>query len=121
MAPRLSQHPMTRIDEDEGHIAGARAGHKVACILLVPGRIRDDELSFRSCKIAVSNINRNALLPFRAQAVGQQREIDAFAAAPFVFALRAFDLVFTCALSCNKYAADQSVLATGDVVGWSDG
>src|SRR2546426_726447 len=102
MAPRLSQHPMTRIDEDEGHIAGARAGHKVACILLVPGRIRDDELSFRSCKIAVSNINGNALLPFRAQAVGQQREIDAFAAAPFVFALRAFDLVFKCALSFNQ-------------------
>ena len=68
----------------------------------MPGRVRDDELPFRGCKIAVSDINRDTLFPLRAQAVGQQSEIDAFTAAPFVFALRAFDLVFKSTLGFDE-------------------
>src|SRR2546426_1664284 len=102
MTPRMCHHAIARIDENDHKVAGARARHEIARVLLVPGGVRNDELSSRRRKIAVSNINCDALLALRPQAVGQQREIDALAAASFVFALRAFDLVFKGTLSFDE-------------------
>src|SRR2546422_6654315 len=102
MAARLSHHASARINENDGKVAGARARHEIARVLLVSGRVGDDELSFRGCEIAVSDIDGDALFALRAQAVGEQREIDPFAAAPFVFALRALDLVFKRALRLDE-------------------
>jgi hypothetical protein len=42
----------------------------------VPWRIRDDELAPRRGKIAISNIDRDALFAFGAQSIRQQRKIN---------------------------------------------
>ena len=82
------------IDENDGKIAVARAGDEIARVLLVSRSIGDDELAFGRCEVAVCDVDGDALLALGLQSVGQQREIDAFAAAPFVFAFGAFDLIF---------------------------
>src|SRR2546427_13041806 len=97
MAARLSHHASARINENDGKVAGARARHEIARVLLVSGRVGDGELSFRGCEIAVSDIDGDALFALRAQAVGEQREIGPFAVAPFVVSIRALDLVLTSA------------------------
>ena len=66
------------------------------------GRIRDDEFSFWSREVPVSNIDRDALLALRSQTIRQQREIDTVPSAAFVFAARAFDLIFKCTLSLHQ-------------------
>src|SRR5207253_207863 len=85
--------------------------------LLVAGRIRDDEFPLGSGEVAIRDIDRDALLAFGLQAVGQQREVDAFAAAPFVFALRPFDLVDEGALGFDKKPADESRFSVVDIAG----
>ena len=41
-----------------------------------PGRVGDDELAPRGGEVAVGDVDRDALLPLGAQAVGEQREVD---------------------------------------------
>jgi hypothetical protein len=102
VTPGLGHDSIPCIDQYDGKIAVARARYKIARVLFMAGRIRDNELSFRSCEVAVRDIDGYALLAFRPQTVGQKRKIDTFTAAPFVFALCAFDLVLKCALSFDK-------------------
>ena len=45
-------------------------------LLFMARRIGNDEFAFRRRKIAVSNVDGNALLAFGAKSVGQQRQID---------------------------------------------
>src|SRR5881397_458153 len=120
VAPRLGHHAIARIDQNDRKVAGARARHQIARVLLVPGRVRNDELSFRRRKIAVSNINGDTLLALRPQAIGQQRKIDALATTSFVFALCPFDLVFKCTLSLDEQAANQGGFPIVDVAGRSE-
>ena len=102
VTPRLRHDSVPCIDQDDRQITVTGAGDKISRVLLVSGRIRDDELSFGRGEVPIRNVDRDALLALGAQTVGQQREIDAFAAAPFVFPFRAFDLVFKCALSFDE-------------------
>ncbi len=73
----LLQQTLVSIHEQYGQTGGRRAGGHVARILFVAGSVGDDELAPGGSKIAISDIDRNALLAFRPQAVGDQREVDA--------------------------------------------
>ena len=42
VAPGLGQHALAGVDEHQGELGGRGAGHQVARILLVPGRVGDD-------------------------------------------------------------------------------
>ena len=73
MAPRLGQHALARINQDNGQVGGAGSGHHIACVLLMAGRVADDEFAFGRGKVTIGHIYRNALLAFGLQAIGQQR------------------------------------------------
>ena len=76
MAPRLREHALGGIDQDHSGIRRGRPGCHIAGVLLMSGSVGDDEFPPQCGKVAVGDINRNALLAFGAQAVGQQREIQ---------------------------------------------
>ena len=76
---RLRQQPLARIDQQDGEVGirGAR-GH-VAGILLVAGRVGDDEGAARRREIAVRDVDGDALLALGLEPVDEQREIDVIA------------------------------------------
>ena len=76
----LLDHAEPRIDEHDGEVGGAGARHHVARVLHVARSVGDDELPARRGKVAVRDVDRDALLPFGAEAVGEIREIDLSAA-----------------------------------------
>ena len=73
--PRLRQNALRRVDQNHREIRGRSAGGHVARVLLVARRIRDDEFPARRFKIAVGDVDGDALLALGAQAVGEQRKI----------------------------------------------
>ena len=50
-------------------------------VLLVPGRVGEDELPARGREAPVGHVDGDALFAFRLQPVGEQREIDRACAA----------------------------------------
>lgn len=71
VAPRLSQHTFARVDQDHGQIGGRSAGDHVAGVLLVAGRVRDDELALLGCEEAVGHVDGDALLALGGETVDQ--------------------------------------------------
>ena len=117
MTPRLRQHAVARVDQNNGQIGGRRAGRHIARVLLVAGRIGNDELAFRRGKIAVRDVDCNALFAFGAQAVGEQREIDQTAAGIGRRLDHAGKLVFVDALGIVKQASDESTFTVVNAAG----
>lgn len=76
MAARLREHALARVDQDYREIGGRRAGDHVARVLLVAGRVGDDELASRGREEAVRDVDRDPLLALGRQAVDEQREIE---------------------------------------------
>ena len=76
MAAGLALHPVAGIDEQDRHVGVRGTGRHVAGILLVPGRIDDDEAAMRGLEIAPGDVDGDALLALGAEAVEQQAEID---------------------------------------------
>jgi hypothetical protein len=76
MPPRLGHYTVPRIDEQNGELCRACGGHHVAGVLLVPGRVGNDEFAKRSCKIAIRDVNGDALLALGNETVGQERFCD---------------------------------------------
>ena len=76
MPPGLDQHALARIDQDHGKVRGARPGHHVAGVLLMPRAIGDDELALLGGEEAVGDVDRDALLALGGQAIDQQGEVD---------------------------------------------
>ena len=75
----LHQHALARIDQDDGELGVGGAGRHVAGILLVAGRIGDDEGAARRGEEAIGDVDGDALLALGLQAVDQQREVDLLA------------------------------------------
>ena len=69
---RLGQYTLARIDQDYRQVGGGRARDHVARVLLMPGRIGDNETPLRGREITIRHVDRDALLTLRAQPVGQQ-------------------------------------------------
>jgi hypothetical protein len=76
VAAGLGQHALARIDQDHGKVRGRGAGDHVARVLLVAGRVGDDELALLGGEEAVGDVDGDALLALGAQAVDEQREVD---------------------------------------------
>src|SRR5690348_15772417 len=114
MAARLGGHAVARIDQDHGGVGGARAGHHVARVLLVAGRVRDDELAPRRREVAVGDVDRDALLALRDQAIGQQREIDRGVAVARGDTLERGKLIVRHGAGVVQQPADERALAVVD-------
>ena len=107
--PRLRQQPLACVDEQNREFGIGGAGHHVARVLLVPGRVGDDEGAARRREKPVGDVDRDSLLPLVFQTVQQQREIDVVAgrAEAARLAPEAFELVVEDQLRVVKQAADQ--------------
>ena len=75
VTPGLGKYTVARIDENHGHVAGRRPRCHVAGVLLVTGRVGDDELALGRCEIPVGNVDRDPLLPLRLKAIHQERQV----------------------------------------------
>ncbi len=76
VAAGLSEDAFAGVNEDDGDIGGGGAGGHVARVLLVAGGVGDDEFAFGRGEIAVGDVDRNSLLAFGAEAVGELSEVD---------------------------------------------
>ena len=81
------------VDEDDGQVGRGRAGHHVARVLDVAGRVGDDELAARRGEVAVSDVDGDALFALGAEAVGEVGEVDLAAAGDVGRALEGLDLI----------------------------
>ena len=63
------------INQNNGEVSRRSTGCHIASVLHVTGCVGDDEFTFGSREITVGDIDRNALLAFLFQTVGQQRRI----------------------------------------------
>ncbi len=76
VAPRLHAHAVARVDQQDRHVGGRRAGRHVAGVLLVAGRVGEDELAARRREVPVGDVDRDPLLALGPQTVGEERKID---------------------------------------------
>ncbi len=79
VAPCLRQQALARIHQQHGELGVGGAGRHVAGVLLVAGRVGDDEGAARRREIAIGDVDGDALLALGLEAVEQQREIDLLA------------------------------------------
>ena len=104
-----------RVDEDDGGVAAGRGGHHVPRVLLVAGRVGDDELALARREVAVGDVDRDALLALGLEAVGEEREVDRLAAAGL--GLERVELVGEDGAAVEQKPADQRALAVVDRAG----
>ena len=74
--PRLRQHALACVDEDDRELCRRCAGDHVARVLLVARRVGDDELAFVRREEAVGDVDRDALLALGGEAIDEQRKIE---------------------------------------------
>ncbi len=112
----LRQHPVTSVNQNHGQIRSAAASGHIARVLLVAGRVRDDEFAFGGAEVAVGNIDRDPLLTFGFQTVGQQRGVKIAAGGAdrlrVRFELR--QLIFVDHLAVVQQTTDQRALPVID-------
>nr|WP_193604157.1 hypothetical protein [Sinorhizobium medicae] len=76
MPPRLLKNALPAVDEDDGKIRRRSAGHHVARIFFVTGRVGNDELALRRREIAVGDVDGDPLFALGLEPVEKQSEID---------------------------------------------
>jgi hypothetical protein len=76
MAAGLGQEPLSSVDEEHREVGTRGARRHVARILLVAGRVRDDEGAPRGRHVAVGDIDRDPLLALGLEPIDQQGEVD---------------------------------------------
>ncbi len=104
-----------RIDEHDGHIGRRRACRHVARVLLVPGRVRDDEFALRCREVTIGNIDGDALLALGSQTIRQQRKVDGpIARAIHAAGADAGKLILVDALGVVEQTPNQRALAVVD-------
>lgn len=77
---RLRAHSIARIHEEHGSVRARSAGRHVARVLLVAGRVGDEEATPRGGKRAPGHVNGDALLALGGEPIQRKREIERFAA-----------------------------------------
>ena len=68
--------PFCGVDQEHGEVGGRGAGRHVARVLLVAGRVGDDEAAPVGGEVAVGDVDGDALLALGVEAVDEQREVD---------------------------------------------
>ena len=114
VAPRLLEHALAGVDEDEREVGGRRAGDHVARVLDVAGRVGDDELALRRGEVAVGDVDGDALLALGPQAVGEQRQVRVLVAPLAAGALDRLELVLEDRLRVVEQPPDERRLAVVD-------
>ena len=71
MTARLRQHAFARVHQHDGQFRGRCAGDHIARVLFMAGSIGNDELAAWCSEVAIGNIDRDALLAFGTQTIGQ--------------------------------------------------
>ena len=94
VAACLLDDARARVHQHDGEVRRRSARNHVARVLDVTWRVGDDELAARRSKITISNVNRDTLLSFCAQTVGEIRQIDLSAAGDVRAAFKRLDLIF---------------------------
>ena len=87
------------------------AGDHVARVLHVAGRVGDDELAARRGEVAIGDVDRDALLAFGAQAVGEIGQIDLAAAGDVGGAFERLELILHQRFGIVEQPADERGLA----------
>ena len=113
---RLRQQPLARVDQDHRAVRGRGAGDHVPRVLLVPGRVGDDELAPVGREVAVGDVDRDPLLALGREAVEQQREVEIVALRPDLLRvdLERRELVLEQHLRLEEQPSDQRALAVVD-------
>ena len=114
MAARLLAQARRGVDKDECEVGGGGTGRHVARVLHVAGTVGDHELSVWRGRVAVGHVDRDPLLAFGAQAVGDERKVDLAQPAPFGRRLDRGDLVVEELACVVEQTADQGALAVVD-------
>ena len=114
VAAGLLADALARVDEHDRQVGGRGAGDHVARVLLVAGRVGDDELAPRGLEVAVGDVDRDPLLALGAQAVGQQRQVEVAVAAALGGLDDVLELVLEDRLGVVQQPADQRRLAVVD-------
>src|SRR5205807_1514316 len=83
----------------------------VSRVLLMAGRVRNDELSPRRAEIPVSDVNRDALLTLGTQAIREQRKIDRLTRSIHGTLFHRRELVLVDRLAVMQKPSDQRGLA----------
>jgi len=109
----LGQQALARIHQHHRQVRGGCAGGHVAGVLLVAGAVGDDELAPFGAEEAIRDVDGDALLPLRGQAIDQQREIElaALGAVPAAVRFQRGDLVVQQQFGVVQQAPDQGALA----------
>ncbi len=116
VAPGLREHALAGIHQQHGDIRGRSAGHHIARILLVPGRIGDDELALLAGEEAVGDVDGDSLLALRRKAIHQKREIEVSTVRPGALAVgfQRLELVVEDLAAIVEQAPDQRRFAIVD-------
>ena len=118
VAAGLLEQPGASVDEHNGEVRGGGASRHVARVLRVPRVVADDERARRCREVPIGNVDRDPLLAFRPQAVGDEGEVEAFLPTALRRRRDRVDLVVEQALRVVEEPPDERALA---VVDRSDG
>ncbi len=116
----LDANAVARVDQQDGEVGGGRAGRHVARVLLVAGRVGQDELAPRRGEVAVRDVDRDSLLPLGFQPVGEQREVDRTGIPVLRRFLDRADLIFVDRPRIVEQPADERALPIVDAAGGAD-
>ncbi len=84
MSLGLGQHTVAGVVQDHGQGQPSMHSGHVASVLFVAWCVSDDELALGGRKIAIRNVDRNALFTFGLQTIGDQSGIEFTAVVPCV-------------------------------------
>jgi len=107
--PRLGQHALAGVDQDDGQVRGRGAGDHVAGVLLVARGIGQDEAALADVEEAIGDVDGDALFALGGQAVHEKGHVRRA-----VEIGQGRDLVGRDGAGVEKQAADQGRLAVVD-------
>ena len=110
---RLHEQALACVDEHDRQIGGRCPGDHVARVVLVSGCVRNDESSPDGRKIAVRDVDRDALLALGRETVEYQRVVDVAAARAELpgIGVQRRQLVVAKRMALVKQAAEQRAVA----------
>jgi hypothetical protein len=113
---RLGENALACIDQHDRHIRRRGAGDHVARVLLVARRVGNDVLALRRREVAVGDVDGDALLALRVEAVEQQGEIQpgTLGAGFARIRLQRGDLILEQGAGCVEQTADERALSVID-------
>ena len=114
VAPRLLDDALARVDQDHRQVGGGRARDHVPRVLDVARCVGELEAPPRRHERAVGDVDRDSLLALRAEAVGEQRQVDVVVPTPAARVLDVLQLVGEDLLRVVEQPADQRRLAVVD-------